>query len=70
MWINDNKLLKEKLIDKLTKKGEGFILFFIYKQKNVVYFVLQVRMLRGDDMWVHDKNSPYKTVEELWDGDI
>ncbi|CAK9865014.1 unnamed protein product [Sphagnum jensenii] len=30
----------------------------------------QVRILRGDDMWVHDKNSPYKTVEELWDGDI
>ncbi len=36
----------------------------------MVDFVLQVRILSGEDMWVHDKNSPYKTVEELWDGDI
>jgi hypothetical protein len=31
---------------------------------------LQVRLLRGDDMWVNDTTSPYKTVEELWDGEI
>jgi diketogulonate reductase-like aldo/keto reductase len=30
----------------------------------------QHRLLRGDEMWVNDTTSPYKTVEELWDGDI
>lgn len=30
----------------------------------------QHRLLLGDDMWINDKTSPYKTVEELWDGDI
>jgi alcohol dehydrogenase (NADP+) len=30
----------------------------------------QVRLLRGDDLWVNDTTSPYKTVEELWDGEI
>jgi len=30
----------------------------------------QHRLLRGDEMWVNDTTSPYKSVEELWDGDI
>jgi diketogulonate reductase-like aldo/keto reductase len=30
----------------------------------------QHRLLRGDEMWVNDSTSPYKTVEELWDGDL
>jgi len=30
----------------------------------------QVRLLRGDEMWVNDTTSPYKSIEQLWDGDI
>lgn len=30
----------------------------------------QVRLLRGDDEFINDTTSPYKSVEELWDGDI
>ncbi|KAJ7530266.1 hypothetical protein O6H91_15G087100 [Diphasiastrum complanatum] len=29
----------------------------------------QARLLRGDDQWVNDTTSPYKSFEELWDGE-
>lgn len=30
---------------------------------------MQARLLRGD-FAVNDRESPYKSVEELWDGEI
>jgi diketogulonate reductase-like aldo/keto reductase len=32
--------------------------------------IQQHRLLRGDDEFINDTTSPYKSVEELWDGDI
>lgn len=34
-----------------------------------VDFVIQQRLLRGD-FAVHESRSPYRSLEELWDGEI